>query len=65
CYYDVGKLAPDYIIPCYTAFEGSFSCCKRGNVCLQQNACYDGDTGVTYQYGCTDKKYKDPRCPQK
>ncbi|KAF2188259.1 hypothetical protein K469DRAFT_703756 [Zopfia rhizophila CBS 207.26] len=59
-------LAPDYIIPCYTNWGDPFSsCCKVGNVCLGKNACYDQTTGITYQYGCTDRMYRDPNCPQK
>ncbi|KAF2873355.1 hypothetical protein BDV95DRAFT_604864 [Massariosphaeria phaeospora] len=66
CYYDSGELAPDYIIPCYTSTSSEhYSCCKVGNKCLRENACYDHETGVTYQYGCTDKNYGDKSCPQK
>ncbi|KAF2708866.1 hypothetical protein K504DRAFT_290526 [Pleomassaria siparia CBS 279.74] len=66
CFYDKDQLAPDYIIPCYTGWGNAhFSCCKVGNKCLEHNACYDSDTGNTYQYGCTDETYQDPSCPQK
>ncbi|KAF2020024.1 hypothetical protein BU24DRAFT_131468 [Aaosphaeria arxii CBS 175.79] len=66
CYSSAGELAPDYIIPCYTSWTADATfCCKRGNVCLEHNACYDGATGITYQYGCTDESYADANCPKK
>ncbi|PSN62009.1 hypothetical protein BS50DRAFT_135059 [Corynespora cassiicola Philippines] len=66
CYYDVGKFAPEDIIPCYpSAVTEHYSCCKVGNKCLRNNACYDQDTGVTYQYGCTDETYQDSHCARK
>ncbi|KAF2734988.1 hypothetical protein EJ04DRAFT_226903 [Polyplosphaeria fusca] len=65
CYYDKDKLAGDYIIPCYGGESSAYACCKQGNKCLEDGACYDQDTGVTYQYGCTDSSYKDPSCPKK
>lgn len=66
CYYDVGKLAPENIIPCYpSTFSDQYSCCKVGNKCLRHNACYDDATGVTYQYGCTDPTFQDEHCPKK
>lgn len=66
CYVEAGVLAPEYIHPCWTSFKTPhYSCCKVGNKCLEQNACYDLDTGNTYLYGCTDPEYKDERCPSK
>ncbi|KAF2494333.1 hypothetical protein BU16DRAFT_619463 [Lophium mytilinum] len=64
CYYDVGKLASEEIIPC---FEGSpiSSCCMKASNCLADNACWDPASGATYQYGCTDSAYEDERCPWK
>ncbi|ORX96900.1 hypothetical protein BCR34DRAFT_607478 [Clohesyomyces aquaticus] len=66
CYFAASQLAPDYIIPCYSNWsDENFACCKKGNKCLDGNACYDDGTGVTYQYGCTDRDYKDKNCPHK
>jgi hypothetical protein len=68
CYYDVGKLAPADIIPCYAPGVPStepVACCKKGNKCMEQGTCYDGDSTVTYQYGCTDSSYEHENCPWK
>lgn len=66
CYHDVNQLAPEYIVPCWPSNRmPHYSCCKIGSKCLKHNACYDGATGVTYQYGCTDATYIDPSCPSK
>ena len=66
CYYAANKLASDDIIPCYTSTNpDTYSCCKIGDTCLRRGACYNGNTGVTYQYGCTDSSYLDERCPPK
>ncbi|KAH7395055.1 hypothetical protein DE146DRAFT_68518 [Phaeosphaeria sp. MPI-PUGE-AT-0046c] len=66
CYWSANKLAPDDYLPCYgSTTTAQYSCCQAGDKCLEGNACYDQDTGVTYQYGCTDPTFKDPHCPQK
>ncbi|KAF2750377.1 hypothetical protein M011DRAFT_241217 [Sporormia fimetaria CBS 119925] len=65
CYYDVNKLAPPDIIPCYQGANQAAACCKKGSKCMQDSTCYDGDTGITYQYGCTDKNYREQVCPRK
>lgn len=67
CYTDVDKLAPKYIVPCWTSnTTPHYSCCKAGDKCLEHNACYDSGTGNTYQYGCTDSAYADSSvCPSK
>ncbi|KAF2265732.1 hypothetical protein CC78DRAFT_172962 [Lojkania enalia] len=67
CYYDAGRLAPNYILPCYMEGFGlpAYSCCKQGSNCLKQGACWDAITKVTYQYGCTDSTYQDDKCPKK
>jgi len=66
CYYAAGKLASDEIIPCYTSHNPEvFSCCQVGDVCLRRGACFNKETGVAYQYACTDPSYLDERCPEK
>ncbi|KAF1846570.1 uncharacterized protein K460DRAFT_126303 [Cucurbitaria berberidis CBS 394.84] len=66
CYYDANKPASDDLIPCYpSTLSSHYSCCRVGDKCLEQNACFDSDTQVTYQYGCTDASFQDPHCPQK
>jgi hypothetical protein len=66
CYYDANKPAADDILPCYpSTFSSHYTCCKAGDKCLEDKACYDLDTGNTYQYGCTDSTFTDPHCPQK
>jgi hypothetical protein len=66
CYYDVNKPASDDILPCYpSTFSDHYTCCKAGDKCLEDKACYDLDTGNTYQYGCTDPTFKDAHCPRK
>lgn len=67
CYTEAGVLAPDYIVPCWPSQKAQqYSCCKIGDKCLDHSACYNAQTGVTYQYGCTDSAYRDPNiCPTK
>jgi hypothetical protein len=64
CYFGKNQVASADIIPC---FEGGpiSPCCMKGSNCLANNACWDPASGVSYQYGCTDKAYKDDKCPKK
>ncbi|KAK2037155.1 hypothetical protein LZ31DRAFT_186834 [Colletotrichum somersetense] len=67
CYFDVGLVGPESLLPCLPANEtenGVSWCCMAGQYCVNQ-ACYDGKSGVTYQYGCNDPTYKDKNCPVK
>jgi hypothetical protein len=66
CYYDdTGDEAPSRYIPCGNVNFGHVSCCESQDMCLSSNACYNGQFGVTYLAGCTDKEYKDGTCPDK
>lgn len=66
CYYDTNKIAWKDIIPCYASTtQDDYACCKAGDKYLRHNACFSLDTGVTYQYGCTDSTFRDASCPQK
>ncbi|KAH7089196.1 hypothetical protein FB567DRAFT_627698 [Paraphoma chrysanthemicola] len=66
CYYSTDSMATDDLLPCYAStFSSHYSCCRHGDKCLEHGACYDEDTKVTYQYGCTDPSFKDIHCPQK
>lgn len=66
CYYDIDTLASDDLLPCYgSTISQHYSCCRAGDKCLENNACYDVDTGVTYLYGCTDPTFRDPHCSSK
>lgn len=51
------------LVPCST--DGDSACCLRGDICLSGNACWDAQTGNTYQYGCTDSDYRSEVCPYK
>ncbi|KAK2015938.1 hypothetical protein LZ32DRAFT_656002 [Colletotrichum eremochloae] len=67
CYFDAGLVGPKDLLPCLPANEtdNGFSwCCMAGHSCVNQ-ACYDGKSGMTYQYGCNDPTYKDKNCPVK
>ncbi|GJC78737.1 hypothetical protein ColLi_01575 [Colletotrichum liriopes] len=67
CYFDAGHVGPKSLLPCLPAndTEGGYSwCCMAGQTCVNQ-ACYDGKTGMTYQYGCNDPTYTDKNCPVK
>lgn len=65
CYFGPGSefRGPTNLVPC--ASTGSSACCLLGDTCLSGNACYNGATGNTYQYGCTDITYTDSTCPYK
>lgn len=66
CYYAKGKSVDSFYVPCAQASESDiYSCCGLGHLCLSDNACWDPETNVTYQYGCTDSTYQDKSCPTK
>tara|TARA_R110002003_G_scaffold96_30_gene7672 strand:+ start:23320 stop:24384 length:1065 start_codon:yes stop_codon:yes gene_type:complete len=66
CFYSAYELASDELLPCYgSTFSEHYSCCRNGDKCLEHGACFDADTDVTYQYGCTDSSFKDIHCPRK
>ncbi|KAF1919793.1 hypothetical protein BDU57DRAFT_153240 [Ampelomyces quisqualis] len=66
CYYDANALAADDFLPCYTTTTSThYPCCRAGDKCLENNACYDADSGVTYQFGCTDATFSSASCPRK
>lgn len=66
CYYGPEQLADPEIIPCFPGTRDEvLHCCKRGSHCLDEASCWDPETGVTYQYGCTDPKYEGDNCPAK
>ncbi|KAF2204660.1 hypothetical protein GQ43DRAFT_364152 [Delitschia confertaspora ATCC 74209] len=67
CYWDANQLASADVVPCFENSDAKVvsPCCLKGSNCLENNACWDGSTGITYQYGCTDPTYKDPHCPEK
>lgn len=65
CYTGKGAQADSAFIPCgYAAFD-HLPCCSRGDMCLADRACYNGQFGTTYLIGCTDPEYRDDKCPQK
>ena len=66
CYYAKGKPAGSAFLPCKDPSEyGVASCCQNGDICLSDNACWNQQYNITYQYGCTDENYDDPSCPTK
>lgn len=65
CYYTGGKQADSAFIPCGNDVLGHKPCCQATDVCLEYNACYNGDYGVTYLAACTDHQYEDASCPSK
>ncbi|KAF2129367.1 hypothetical protein P153DRAFT_18433 [Dothidotthia symphoricarpi CBS 119687] len=66
CYHSPNTPAPANLLPCYTPTPSThYSCCLAGDTCLDHNACSSARTGTTYQYGCTDRTYRDEHCPQK
>ncbi|KAF2423743.1 hypothetical protein EJ08DRAFT_440803 [Tothia fuscella] len=53
----------DRLQPC--TGDGLVACCLLGDICYAGNACWNYNTGVLYQYGCTDINYRDASCPYK
>ena len=65
CFWAPNKAAHDTFIPCGNDYFEHFPCCKAGNNCLSNSACYDPEHGTTYIAGCSDPEYKDKSCPDK
>lgn len=65
CYVAANTPSDPIFIPCGNDAFGHKTCCKAGEVCLTNNACYDGEFGITYLLGCSDPDYLDPACPDK
>jgi hypothetical protein len=42
CYYDSGKRANSRYIPCGNDAFGHITCCESGDMCLSNNACFNG-----------------------
>ena len=64
CYTSAGMKGNVDVAPCSDT-EQSVACCNLGDICLENNACFNYEYGVTYIYGCTDPSYTDPACPYK
>lgn len=65
CYTGKGARADSAFIPCGNAVFGHLTCCSRGDMCLADRACYNGQFGTTYLIGCTDPEYSNEKCPEK
>lgn len=66
CYIDPGIEAVPGVLPCSNIDNGpDSSCCVAGDICLQNNACWNQRLGITYLYGCTDPTYNHDSCPNK
>ncbi|KAK4100934.1 hypothetical protein N658DRAFT_472521 [Parathielavia hyrcaniae] len=65
CYSSRGERAKHNFLPCGNAAYGHLHCCQAGDICLEDNACYNFRHGTTYLAGCTDFDYEDPSCPDK
>lgn len=66
CYYAKDAVAPPGLLPCVEESKagGASWCCFAGHSCVNQ-ACWDKETAVTYQYGCNDPTYEHENCPPK
>ena len=65
CVFKAGWATENLYLPCGNAAFGHIHCCQAGDMCLENNACYNQAHGTTYLAGCTDYDYKDPSCPDK
>ena len=65
CFFDNSAISPSRYIPCGNSNFGHVPCCESGDMCLSSGACYNGQYGVTYLSGCTDRLYQDDDCPGK
>ena len=67
CYYAKHKQAGSEFIPCKDPAKYGVSwCCQKGDVCLEDQACWNPTYDITYQLGCTDAEYEDEKqCPKK
>lgn len=43
CYWAEGKRTPSRFIPCGNDAGGHVSCCESGDMCLSENACFNGE----------------------
>ncbi|KAF2214762.1 hypothetical protein CERZMDRAFT_105256 [Cercospora zeae-maydis SCOH1-5] len=64
CYYPDGTASKD--VPCNAtaaAVAGGYSaCCSESSYCMDNGLCLD--TGILKRMSCTDKTFKDKKCPQ-
>lgn len=65
CYYNQGYKADSSMIPCGNEYFAHAPCCQVNDTCLESNACYNAEYGVTYITGCTDSVYNSSVCPDK
>ncbi|KAK7926996.1 hypothetical protein PG985_003994 [Apiospora marii] len=70
CYFATNRKAADTFIPCGNAANAAYTCCLKGDVCLEGSVCFhpDGDSGgTTYIAGCTDPGFGSVAgaCPHK
>ncbi|KAK6827702.1 hypothetical protein PG987_011043 [Apiospora arundinis] len=70
CYFATNRKAADTFIPCGNAANAAYTCCLKGDVCLEGSVCFhpDGNSGgTTYIAGCTDPGFGSVAgaCPHK
>lgn len=68
CYTGKNNLAPSSLLPCFNGAidDGAvYGCCLAGDLCLENQACYNKYRDITYQKGCTSSEYGDSKCPRK
>lgn len=65
CYLTANVPSDPVFIPCGNDAFGHKSCCQAGDICLENNACYNAHFGNTYLVGCSDPDYLDESCPDK
>ncbi|KAK8042785.1 hypothetical protein PG994_013268 [Apiospora phragmitis] len=69
-YFATNRKAADRFIPCGNAANAAYTCCLKGDVCLEDSVCFhpDGNSGgTTYIAGCTDPGFGSgaAACPHK
>ncbi|KAK8105372.1 hypothetical protein PG999_008731 [Apiospora kogelbergensis] len=70
CYFATNRKAAETFIPCGNAANAAYTCCLKGDVCLEGSVCFhpDGNSGgTTYIAGCTDPGFGSVAgaCPHK
>ncbi|KAK8119531.1 uncharacterized protein PG998_004157 [Apiospora kogelbergensis] len=70
CYFATNRKAAETFIPCGNAANAAYTCCFKGDVCLEGSVCFhpDGNSGgTTYIAGCTDPGFGSVAgaCPHK